>query len=205
MKWKPRSSLRRQCSVLYMLRSVSSCQVAADGLKMRSKYSPCTMGKTRLSLPVIQFQASKINRWWSTDVLVFLTSAEDKTAPQRRSKRVRHMTNFSPKNKTKNLEFLCFRCRMIRLHCVTTLRCEWRRKWIQRGRCARRRVAGTQEEGSSSCRSSSSPSLGPSPVLAFLKRDKKNHKHGSQLLWSFEVGQQQRGNYLNADTTKPAN
>lgn len=105
MKWKPRSSLRRQYSVLYMLRSVSSCQVAADRLKMRSKYSPCTMGKTRLSLPIIQFQASKINRWWSTDVLVFLTSAEDKTAPQRRSKRVRHMTNFSPKNKTKKLEY----------------------------------------------------------------------------------------------------
>lgn len=34
-------------------------------------------------------------------------------------------------------------------------------------------VIEAQEEGSSSCRSSSSPSLGPSPVLLFLKEEFK--------------------------------
>lgn len=36
-----------------------------------------------------------------------------------------------------------------------------------------RKELKTQEEGSSSCRSSSSPSLGPSPVLLFLKEENK--------------------------------
>lgn len=76
--------------------------------------------------------------------------------------------------------------------CVCAVCLIWRRganegvgaQWIQSGcrlrqSSIRRSVIETQEEGSSSCRSSSSPSLGPSPVLAFLK---EKGKEGSAVV-----------------------
>lgn len=142
-------------------------------LQMRFKYSPCMMGKTRLSLPIIQFKASKINRWWSTDVLVFLAQ-------------IKHLHSAEasvPKNKTKKRVFV-FPVQndtfALRDHVEEKL---WMKAWVDIKRTLRRRVSRTQEEGSSSCRSSSSPSRGPSPVLAFLKTDNKD---GSQLLWSLD-------------------
>lgn len=49
-----------------------------------------------------------------------------------------------------------------------------------------RKKLKTQEEGSSSCRSSSSPSLGPSPVLLFLKEEtnKNTVRERKQSVWA---------------------
>lgn len=80
--------------------------------------------------------------------------------------------------------------------CVTDLKKQCERREF-RLIIVKRIELNTQEEGSSSCRSSSSPSLGPSPVLLFLKEQTNKRQEKRESIQCEEVPSEEPHRELN--------